>query len=387
MFFNTKVIILINTLIIKRMKYLLVSLNIMLILLFVSCGKGDNNIATNSNPQVEPGVFFIEENSPNGTIVGKVIASDKDKGQTLHYDIVHGNIDDAFLISEQDGTIRVNKEEKIDFEANSNFILDVEVSDNKGGVTSVKIVVVINNIEISEQGLELYMPFDYDVSDKSLKFNNGEDYTSGNYVDGIKNKALDFNGFSDFVKLSKTIESDKGLSFSFWLKTRGAYEGQNNGAIISKYDMGGNRCFFVWSFDIIDGVDLNRLSAAFFKYGYSGDVHDHVKSYMKEEDLKAFPDKSLWEVSKQKELELNRWTHCVVNVTENYIETWLDGELCVKKKREHETYYSNDYEPIIIGNIHNGGTGSNNHFNGVLDELRIYSRSLSEREIRTLLKE
>jgi hypothetical protein len=39
---------------------------------------------------------------------------------------------------------------------------------------------------------------------------------------------------------------------------------------------------------------------------------------------------------------------------------------------------------MYIGNILAGGEGSNNHFNGVIDELRIYDRELTKKEIQIL---
>lgn len=38
----------------------------------------------------------------------------------------------------------------------------------------------------------------------------------------------------------------------------------------------------------------------------------------------------------------------------------------------------------ILGNILAGGEGSYNHFNGIIDELRIFDRELTKKEIQIL---
>jgi hypothetical protein len=229
------------------------------------------------------------------------------------------------------------------------------------------------------------MSFDNNLKDRSISANHGIDYTSGNYVDGKWGEALDFNGYSDYVELSKTIYAGDGLSFSFWIKSRGAYGTQNNGAILSKYNMTGHlRSFMIYSFGAYETRNDDRLSAAFYKSSYSASTNDHVKSYLEKSELEIFPDPSLWTILSPRRIVREKWMHCVINVTENEIQAWLNGALCTKKKREHTLYFDIQTEPVYIGNNMSGGEGSNNHYNGALDELRIYSRPLSAKEILVL---
>jgi hypothetical protein len=101
----------------------------------------------------------------------------------------------------------------------------------------------------------------------------------------------------------------------------------------------------------------------------------------------VFPsDPSLWTILNPKRLATGNWTHCVVNVTGTTIEAWLNGVLCTKKQREYDTYFDSPDEPVYIGNNLALGGGTNNHFNGVLDELRIYNRGLTKDEIQILYK-
>lgn len=241
--------------------------------------------------------------------------------------------------------------------------------------------------EPPELGLILHMSFDNDIKDRSVFANHGIDYTSGTYVDGRWDEAIDLNGYSDYIKLTNTIYAGEGLSFSFWIKSRGAYGTENNGAIVSKYNMTGHqRSFMIYSFGAYETRSDNRLSAAFYKQSYSASLNDHVKSYLERSELDIFPDPTLWTILSPRRIEKDKWMHCVINVTENEIQAWLNGVLCVKKKREHSEYFDSDTEAVYIGNNMSGGAGSNNHYNGALDELRIYNRELTAKEIQILYK-
>jgi len=237
-------------------------------------------------------------------------------------------------------------------------------------------------------GLILYLPFDSNVNDASDNNNDCIDFTSGKYVKGKRGNALDFNGTSDYLQLTNTLNSSNGLSFSFWLKSRGVNGIENNGVIISKYNMTRQqRCFMIYSFGSGTARNDNRLSAAFYKYPYSASYHDNTKSYFEPAELAIYPtDPSYWTLSNPKRLEIGTWTHCVVNMTATTLEIWFNGILCTKKLREYNTYFNSPDEPVYIGNNPACGDGANNHFNGVLDELRVFNRALSTEEIQTLVK-
>jgi hypothetical protein len=142
----------------------------------------------------------------------------------------------------------------------------------------------------------------------------------------------------------------------------------------------------IYSFGAYETRNDNRLSAAFYKYRNSSAIHDHIKSYLEYDDLTSFPDPSLWTIIKPKKIETDVWTHCVINVTPAEIQAWINGELCTKKRREFTFYFDSSDEPTYVGNNLAVGQGANNHFNGVLDELRIFNRGLSNREIQILYK-
>ena len=92
--------------------------------LFVSCDK--NEYA----PDISDQEFTVAENSPVGTIVGIVSASDRDGGQKLTFDIADGNANGTFAIDPAIGSLTVADPSQLDFETNTQFTLTVVVSDN-----------------------------------------------------------------------------------------------------------------------------------------------------------------------------------------------------------------------------------------------------------------
>ena len=101
----------------------LIASTLLLSILFYSCNK--NEYA----PVITDQEFIIEENSPEGTIIGIVEASDRDESQILAYEIVDGNDQGIFQLDPSNGAIRVKEVSKLDYESIPEVVLTVAVSD------------------------------------------------------------------------------------------------------------------------------------------------------------------------------------------------------------------------------------------------------------------
>lgn len=114
--------------------------------LFFSCQKDDPFV--NTPPSIEDQQFSVNENSPNGTLVDTVKATDSDKNQTLKYYIISGNFNNAFKIDSLTGVILVNNSLALDFEKVKVFELGIKVRDDyKDNLSaSARVTIVINNI-------------------------------------------------------------------------------------------------------------------------------------------------------------------------------------------------------------------------------------------------
>lgn len=99
-----------------------------------------------STPVVHDQTFAVDENAPNGTIVGAVFAVDED-GPSLTYAINPAST--AFSINPSNGQISVADSAQLDFETTPQFVLTVEVSDGTGSDTAT-ITINVNDIAVED---------------------------------------------------------------------------------------------------------------------------------------------------------------------------------------------------------------------------------------------
>jgi|GEM_PF-1717846 len=108
----------------------------------------------NEPPVISPQSFMVPENSPNGTSVGTVVASDPNMADTLSYAITGGNVRQGFAINSTTGEITVNNFRALDFETTPTFNLTIQVTDNHGA--SRKAVITINLQDQTELNAGLF---------------------------------------------------------------------------------------------------------------------------------------------------------------------------------------------------------------------------------------
>jgi uncharacterized delta-60 repeat protein len=104
----------------------------------------------NQPPVVSDQTFGINENSASGTVVGSVVATDPDSGQTLTYQIIAGNSGGAFALDSSTGQLTVANRTALDFETNPTFTVTIRVSDNGSPALSSTATVTINLGDVNE---------------------------------------------------------------------------------------------------------------------------------------------------------------------------------------------------------------------------------------------
>ncbi len=103
--------------------------------------------------------FSIPENSPVGTVVGGVSATDADlPPQTLTYSIIAGNESGAFTIDPNTGVITVADSVPLDFETTPQFTLTVQVTDNGSPAPRTANATVEINLTDAQDGPTLTIP-------------------------------------------------------------------------------------------------------------------------------------------------------------------------------------------------------------------------------------
>jgi len=124
----------------------------------VDDGNGGTGMATvtlsvkpvNDAPKVDAATFTLNENSPNGTVVGTVTFTDPDAGQAHTFAITAGNTAGAFAINPTSGQITVANSAALDFETNPSFSLTVQVTDDGSPALSGTAAVTIHIADTSE---------------------------------------------------------------------------------------------------------------------------------------------------------------------------------------------------------------------------------------------
>jgi hypothetical protein len=213
----------------------------------------------------------------------------------------------------------------------------------------IRVDVLVGDVGLQE-GLMAYYPFVQDAEDRSGNENHGK-------VVGARfeNGALRFGGDGSTrveVPRSDSLEPNKGLTISMWLKGK---PGQEAG--------GG------W------GTILRKAAGCQAGYGFRG---GGVSSFILEG---REPCRGTGKHISFRAFDEQHWQHIVgtFSFQEGIARTYQDGELVNQLPITEPLTHTGD---LYIG----GATvaGDDGGFRGLISEVRIYNRGLSEREIRAL---
>ncbi|MCA8998057.1 MAG: cadherin domain-containing protein [Planctomycetaceae bacterium] len=91
-------------------------------------GDGYVTISITDHPTPDGNTFAVAEGSPSGTVVGRVPLNVLDQSQPLMYEILSGNVGEAFSI-DGTGTVRVDNARSVDFERTPIFDLQIRATD------------------------------------------------------------------------------------------------------------------------------------------------------------------------------------------------------------------------------------------------------------------
>lgn len=210
------------------------------------------------------------------------------------------------------------------------------------------------------KGLMAWWPFDEEtgaiIYDQSGNHLDGELFGAGR-VAGICGKALFFNGRSYALAYYQPVADafKDSISIALWVKKTAAgtgYQalaGREIGASYFEYFM---PCFSDDRFCLIMATDGNHPDAAIL-------VGEPV--------------------------ELNCWYHLAVTFDGWEARMYIDGDLKIMMRKKMDFAFV-DQNPLIIGSNSNdqGKSYLNDPFTGLIDELMMFTRVLTEQEIKQL---
>jgi hypothetical protein len=197
-------------------------------------------------------------------------------------------------------------------------------------------------------GLVAYYPFDADANDASGYEHHGEVH-GATLVKGQFGNAYSFNGKDSRIKLPASAIQGTELTVTLWVKTKDNVYGLVSGANHS-YDN------------------------EYLLYGSHGNLEIHYHEPSVHKAGMSVID--------------NQW-HSLTVVTEiAQTRLYLDGLL--KKTHEHGSKTPFKVDGLWLGGEQdsvNGGWDVNQQFEGLMDEIRIYNRALTDSEIQSLYKQ
>jgi len=333
--------------------------------LFFSCKKDP---FINTPPVIADQQFSINENSPNGTVVGNVIASDVDKDQILKYYIISGNFNDAFKIDSLTGAISVNNSSVLDYEKTTKFELGVRVKDNYVEIlsSSSNVTISITNIPdviISKNGLIAYYPFNGNANDESGNSYNG--IVHGTTLTQGRNNELYgaylFDGTSNYIELPSSVALNSSNDFSI--------EACINNAGVTADARYSDDAIYGQS-DGASGTDYPFIAL-------------EVKSDMTIRGVIRGTNNPPLDIRSQNIIDVNKWYHVVMTKNSNYLSLYIDGELVSKNYTVLVgNTTTNDF--VAIGAYFDDLLGIYHFYHGKIDMVRLWSISLTQPQIEAL---
>jgi len=188
----------------------------------------------NKAPSIPNQSFSLNENSPSGTIVGTVTATDPDAGQIKTFSIASGNAGSAFAINASTGVLTVATSTAIKFEATPSFALVVKVQDNGTGNLSSQATVTVAIQNVNEKPVIADQTISVNTNTANgtvIKAITASDPDAGqvltwSIVSGNTDNAFSISPSTGVLSIANSAALNLGINLAFALVTKV----QDNGA-------------------------------------------------------------------------------------------------------------------------------------------------------------
>jgi hypothetical protein len=292
-------------------------------------------------PDVKDQAFSIQENSPAKTVVGKVVSSPSD----VKFSIVGGDPNEAFAI-DSIGAISIKDSAQIDFEKITQFELAIKAK-YKDTETTATVVVKITDMGPPTNAQTSYYTFQGNASDQVSTNNGSINFVAFSAKNTAGNLAAEFDGYGNLGFTTPFDYPKRTVSLWFQIVEIGS-ELQ----IIYSCDNENNSYGMTILSVLKDGASINLI-------------------YNVSNVLNAIAVKK------------NLWYNAVFVVSDKTFSLYLNG-----KKFHDESFstYTNSYNstyPMVLGASRVG----DRNFYGNIDDMRIFNRALTSREVELLFYE
>jgi PKD repeat protein len=231
-----------------------------------------------------------------------------------------------------------------------------------------------------EKDLIAYYPFNGNANDESGNGNHGIEYGGLTYANGILNKAGSFDGVDDFIEVTpkSDVSAIENFTISVWTYLLNWKIQPNNYLYDRQYVFDGH----THSKTVMSDFYRPGFSVVFDGLLHSEEIRDSIFYY-----------DNVYLAQNTKINIKGKWHHHVFMRIGDADYTYIDGQLI------NSTYHNDIKRDDPLNMKHNWFIGSfsgnnpnynaikdgyNYSFFGLLDEMRIYNRALSEPEIKKL---
>lgn len=206
-----------------------------------------------------------------------------------------------------------------------------------------------------DEGLQGWYNLNNNFIDSSPNEINGIGYNLENAIglEGFEQTSYLFNGDDGYIDLTEENRNiSNEVSLSAWIKT---FDDKRQ-FIVSKYNWQEDKGYFI-------GTDEGGHALIGGRVG-CGEFYQCVSN---------------------NRIDDGEWHHVVGIIKNDIFEIWIDCELDNTLDYSCNNVNLSCSHPMTIGNWWQGSTtGDYRHFNGIIDEVRIYNRPLTEDEIKLL---
>lgn len=209
--------------------------------------------------------------------------------------------------------------------------------------------------KIPSKGLVAHYPFDGNAMDKSPFLNHGKVFNA-DLTKGRNKEAYYFDGYNSFIKIqnAKSLQIEHEITVSAWFKTK---ENVPYAAILCQANKDRIRSGY------IIGISKQKIRTDI--------INNHQRGLF-------------GITTSNKKINDNEWHHVVSRYDGTFISLFIDG-LLIEEKRYTDGLKASNSE-LLIGRDYSTWL-SRRYFKGLIDDVRIYNRSLSDKEVQNLFNE
>ncbi len=219
----------------------------------------------------------------------------------------------------------------------------------------------------SASGLVAHYSFNGNANDESGNGNHGVVNGGVTYEQGVSGQSVRLNGTDSYIRIPNPSQKfDAQYTITAWVLTEG-----KGGALASKYS---------WNTSVARGFGLFSTSESGDVDCFTGSTFFPVTLFDSYFTLFLFPSYTM---------PINKFEYISAVYDGGNVKLYINGLAVSEKNVQHGNTLENSYDILIGTYFENNGTSVvanriQRTFSGLIDELCIYNRALSESEIKEL---